>query len=430
MSKSEKSSHPGKVLKEKFLIPKSISISEFSNKTGITKRYIEEIVIGKRAISKTTAKIFSKILNTKIEYWIDLQRDYDIFIARKLLKGIIPENDAIEEVMVNNPHDKLIKIVFSDRNEAVEFFQKNLPPDLAQQLDWDTLELEGSKYIDEELKDSESDLLYSVYFKDSNDKCFLYLLFEHQSTPDKWLRFRIIKYKTRVWDESINKYKDQENLIPILSMVLYIGSNEWTYSPEFSDLICKTNLDSKYIPKFEHVLWDFSSKSKKLKGAVKAQIAHLLIQAHFHGILKEVYQTLVEYLSQIKKTQGINYLKVFFIYLAATQPKNDVKGLIQFIKKDNKQKGGKQMIEILEELRDEGRYEGRIEGEFKKTIDIIENMLNANFDWQSIQKITGVDNNQFEEIKTKLQQFQIAPFIAEQSLSDNHISYSQTSDSR
>jgi len=196
-----------------------------------TKKHIEDIVNGKRAISKTTAKKIAKNLETKTDYWIDLQIKYDMYIAKKLLKGIIPENDAIEKVMINNPHDKLIKIVFSDRYEAVKFFQKNMPYHLISQIDWDTLELEGSKFIDDEFKDSESDLLYSVYFENSNDKCFLYLLFEHQSTPDKWLRFRIIKYKTRIWDESF-KYKKQEMLIPILSMVFYIGSGDWNYSPE------------------------------------------------------------------------------------------------------------------------------------------------------------------------------------------------------
>jgi len=139
------------------------------------------------------------------------------------------------------------------------------------------------QYIDEELKDSESDLLYSVYFKNSKDRCFLYLLFEHQSTPDKWLRYHIIRYKTRVWDDSFKKYKEQEKLIPILSMVFYIGSSSWNFSPEFSDLICETPVNSKYIPKFEHLLWDFSGESIEFKGAIKAKIAHLLIQSHFHG---------------------------------------------------------------------------------------------------------------------------------------------------
>jgi len=55
-------------------------------------------------------------------------------------------------------------------------------------------------------------------------------------------------------------------------------------------------------------------------------------------------------------------------------------------------------------------------------------MLNANFDRESIHNITGVDNRKFEEIKTKFQQIQIAPVIAAQSLSDNHMSYSKTTD--
>jgi hypothetical protein len=78
---------------------------------------------------------------------MDLQREYDFYITRKLLKGIIPDDDAIESVMINNPHDKLIKIVFSDRQEAVTFFQNKLPQKIVKIIDWDTLELEGSIYI-------------------------------------------------------------------------------------------------------------------------------------------------------------------------------------------------------------------------------------------------------------------------------------------
>ena len=207
--------HPGKILNEQFLVPKSITITQFSDQTGISSQHISDFIMGKRAISKNTADILAKHLNTNSEFWIDLQSEYDMHVARKLLKGIIPDDDGLEKVMIHQPHDKLIKIVFSDRYEAVEFFKQNMLPDLVSQIDWDTLELEGSQYIDEELKDSESDLLYSVNFKDSKDRCFLYLLFEHQSKPDKWLRFRIIKYKTRVWDDSFKKYKDQEKLISI-----------------------------------------------------------------------------------------------------------------------------------------------------------------------------------------------------------------------
>ena len=76
-------------------------------------------------------------------------------------------------------------------------------------------------------------------------------------------------------------------------------------------LVSRGHIDSKYIPKFEHVLWNFSSKSIEFKGAIKAKIAHLLIQSHFHGMFIEAYQILLDYLSQLRPSMGINYIKVF-----------------------------------------------------------------------------------------------------------------------
>ncbi|ETR64937.1 MAG: transposase, partial [Candidatus Magnetoglobus multicellularis str. Araruama] len=124
-----------------------------------------------------------------------MKNKHYIDIARKTLAGIIPADQPIEKVLVNNPHDKLIKIVFSDRTEAEAYFKQNLPPKLVGQIDWDTLKLEGTQYIDDELKESASDLLFSVCFKKNKDLCYLYILFEHQTTPDKWIRFRVYKYK-------------------------------------------------------------------------------------------------------------------------------------------------------------------------------------------------------------------------------------------
>ena len=109
--------HPGQILNDQFLIPKQISINAFAKQTGMTDNHIKDLISGRRSISNTTAKIFAKTLDTSFQYWIDLQREYDFYMTRMLLKGIIPDNDAIENIMIKNPHDKLIKIVFqTDRN--------------------------------------------------------------------------------------------------------------------------------------------------------------------------------------------------------------------------------------------------------------------------------------------------------------------------
>ena len=152
---------PGKILQDNYLKPQKITLKQLSQTTGIVQRHISEILSGRRAIGPDTAVRLSRVLNTEPEYWINLQKEYDIDIARKTLAGIIPEDQPIEKVLVNNPHDKLIKIVFSDRTEAEAYFKQNLPPKIVGQIDWDTLKLEGTQYIDDE---SESDLYLEFFY--------------------------------------------------------------------------------------------------------------------------------------------------------------------------------------------------------------------------------------------------------------------------
>ena len=57
------------------------------------------------------------------------------------------------------PHDKLFRSVFADPHEAATFLRVHLPPALVEQLDWSSLTLEETSFVDEALRESESDLL-------------------------------------------------------------------------------------------------------------------------------------------------------------------------------------------------------------------------------------------------------------------------------
>ncbi len=59
--------------------------------------------------------------------------------------------------------------------------------------------------------------------KGSGVLVFLYLLFEHQSKPDRWMRFRLLKYMCRIWEESFKQNPEQTELPLILPVVFYQG---------------------------------------------------------------------------------------------------------------------------------------------------------------------------------------------------------------
>ena len=51
----------------------------------------------------------------------------------------------------------------------------------------------GRCFVDDHLRETESDLLYSIERKAGAPPAWLYVLLEHQSQADPWMRFRLPK---------------------------------------------------------------------------------------------------------------------------------------------------------------------------------------------------------------------------------------------
>jgi addiction module HigA family antidote len=75
--------HPGEVLLEEFLLPMGISQNALARAIGVPPRRINEIVLGKRAISADTALRLARTFGTSESFWMGLQADYDVEQARE-----------------------------------------------------------------------------------------------------------------------------------------------------------------------------------------------------------------------------------------------------------------------------------------------------------------------------------------------------------
>ena len=305
---------------------------------------------------------------------------------------------------VQQPHDKLFRTVFSDISEAESFLRAYLPAALAERLDWTTLTPVETSFVDEALLDSESDLLYTVRVQETMQPVYLYLLFEHQSSSDKWMRFRLLKYMCRIWDESFKEYPEQEMLIPILPLVFYQGKTSWTYSTQFANLFPETEQEHLFVPRFAHHLVDQSGMGpEQIQGALKSRIAQLLMMAAYHEPMRELLEMAGRLLAQVPRTGGINYVKVFVVYLLATQERRTVQEFAETVRRYAADIGG-EMLTYAEELRREGRQEGEIKGKIEGKIETIENLLAVGVDWSVITTATGIAPAQFQALKEQLQQ--------------------------
>ena len=130
-------------------------------------------------------------------------------------------------------------------------FRALLPAPLRAEIAWDTVSHEAGSFIDPELADSHSDLLFSVRLRGA--QAFVYMLLEHQSTNDPFMLLRMLAYLVRIWA----RYRKQhEGPLPvIIPIVIAHAPGGWTAPTSFHALLCP---DPRSIPGVADLIPSFS----------------------------------------------------------------------------------------------------------------------------------------------------------------------------
>ena len=81
--------HPGIILQEEFIEPLGLSQNKVAIAMRVPARRINEIVLGRRAITADTALRLSQYFGTSAELWMGLQMQYDLDTARQKLAGML-----------------------------------------------------------------------------------------------------------------------------------------------------------------------------------------------------------------------------------------------------------------------------------------------------------------------------------------------------
>ena len=78
-------SHPGEVLSELYLAPLGMSAIALAKRLNVPRTRIERLVKGEASLSVDTALRLSRFFGNTPEFWMNLQRAYDIARARETL---------------------------------------------------------------------------------------------------------------------------------------------------------------------------------------------------------------------------------------------------------------------------------------------------------------------------------------------------------
>lgn len=85
--KNRKPTHPGEILLEEFLKPKQMTQVQLAKLMQVPIQRINTLIAGKRNVSPETAILLSRVFDTTPAFWMNLQVNYDLYLAEAKMKS-------------------------------------------------------------------------------------------------------------------------------------------------------------------------------------------------------------------------------------------------------------------------------------------------------------------------------------------------------
>jgi addiction module HigA family antidote len=86
LKRGMKPEHPGEILKEMYIAPLGLSQVAVAENIGVTRKTLSMLLNGHQGISAEMALRLSKAFGTSPDFWLNLQRQHDLWIAKQHVK--------------------------------------------------------------------------------------------------------------------------------------------------------------------------------------------------------------------------------------------------------------------------------------------------------------------------------------------------------
>lgn len=311
------------------------------------------------------------------------------------------------------PHDATFRQFLTQPDIARDFMELHLPAELQAICDLSTLKLESGSFVEDDLRQYFSDVLYSL--KTTGGDCYVHVLIEHHSSPDRHMAFRLIRYAVAAMQRHLEAgHKKLPLVIPVL---FYTGKRSpYPYSTrwldEFDDPVLAGNLYSNAFP-----LVDVTVIPDDDIAGHRSMAALTLLQKHIHQRdLAELVDRLAPillagYLSSSQVISLVHYIvqagetadaEAFVRELALRVPQHGdaLMTIAQQLEQKGIEKGIQQGIEQGIQLGEQrGIEKGRNEGKLEGKLEVARTMLRSGIDRSTVMKMTGLTEDDLAQIR-------------------------------
>ena len=312
------------------------------------------------------------------------------------------DKDQVENTknkQANSPHDALLKKVMENPIAAAEFLDEYLPVEFKQQLALSTVKTEKESFVEKNLTRQLSDIVLSVKTKD-NEEALVYVLLEHQSTPDYWISFRLWKYVLLLAERHM---KGKDKLPLICPLVLYNGSRKYNAPKNLWQLFTDPAMARKLLADDYHLI-DLQAMSDEDINYDKhiSMLTYMLKHIHERDKLKLIENILKNCAKAIliDREHGYLYITMAIWYNDSKIEETQREDLDRLIKQNLPTEDREN---IMRTIADAYRDEGMAKGATSKALEIAQKMLQQKADLKFISSVTGLSSDEILKLKSKTQ---------------------------
>ncbi|MBN2436547.1 MAG: Rpn family recombination-promoting nuclease/putative transposase, partial [Spirochaetes bacterium] len=217
-----------------------------------------------------------------------------------------------------NEHDKLFKEIESVKENAADLIRSVFPKEIKNEIDLESLQLDNNSYIDKQLKEHYTDLVYNCKRK-VNHSVKISLLFEHKSYKPKNEYLQLLRYMINIWSY---QEKNNENLTLIVPIIFYHGKQRWTIFT-LKDFFQGCNNDwAQFVPDFRYLLTDVARyddetiKKKLYKREFNRALALIFKYINNESLLFEkLYDIMYQLKDYLDNEKDVQLIMSFLTYM-------------------------------------------------------------------------------------------------------------------
>ena len=288
-------------------------------------------------------------------------------------------------------HSNFVTDILSKPEFAAEFFSIALNQEFVDLLDLGTISTEEKSYIDKDLKEYRTDLLFNLKLKSGEDRN-IYILFEHKSHPDRSIVRQLLRYLFLI-------HADQEELKPVIPVVFYHGKEKWTIPEELQSFFGLTEPEKAalgdHFLNFRYFLVDVGALDLEGIRASFAQRAFLDLLIRIWdfedlGRVEEYFQRFGEFF----RGSELEFFEKLLVYIFRVQD-IEPETLRRIIKDIISEDRGDFAMTTAERLEQRGMEKGILQGKLEDA----KNFLNNGVSLEVVLKSTSLTEEQLREAK-------------------------------